>query len=211
MNGKEVCRMRIRWFRLVTLSTFLSLVTASVASAHVKVLPEVVPADSFEVLTVRVPTEEDIPTTQVRVEVPEGFTVLGVQPVPGWDHEFEENAGVIDAIIWSGGEIGPQEFQEFAVQARTPEDTGEFAWNAFQTYEDGSVVGWTGSEDAEEPASVVRVGAGADEADEPGNATEEAGSRNPASTGGLVPIAAYGGLGALALIVALVALVRANK
>jgi uncharacterized protein YcnI len=202
--------MRISWFRLVTLSTFLTLATASVASAHVRVLPEEVPADSFEVLTMRVPTEKDIPTTQVRVEVPEGFTVLGVQPVPGWDHEFEENAGAIEAITWSGGEIGPQEFQEFAVQARTPEDTGEFAWNAYQTYEDGSVVEWTGSEDAEEPASVVRVAA---DAGEPGNATQEAGSGNSASAGGIVPIAAYGGLilGALALIVALVALVRTNK
>jgi len=202
--------MRTTWLRLLAISVFLTLTTASVASAHVRVLPEEVPADSYEVLTIRVPTEKDIPTTQVRVEVPAGFTVLGVQPVPGWDHEFEENAGNIEAITWSGGEIGPQEFQQFAVQARTPKDTGDFAWNAFQTYEDGSVVEWTGSEDAEEPASVVRVAA---DADEPGNATQEAGSWNSASAGGIVPIAAYGGLilGALALIVALVALVRTNK
>jgi uncharacterized protein YcnI len=192
--------MRTTWLRLLAISVFLTLTTASVASAHVRVLPEEVPADSYEVLTIRVPTEKDIPTTQVRVEVPAGFTVLGVQPVPGWDHEFEENAGNIEAITWSGGEIGPQEFQEFAVQARTPKDTGDFAWNAFQTYEDGSVVEWTGSEDAEEPASVVAV-------------AEDGSTEASSSTGWLTPIAAYAGLGlgVLALTVALVALLRGNK
>ena len=192
--------MRTTWLRLLALSVFLTLATASVASAHVRVLPEEVPADSYEVLTVRVPTEKDIPTTQVRVEVPEGFTVLGVQPVPGWDHEFEENAGVIEAITWSGGEIGPQEFQQFAVQAKTPENTGKFAWNAFQTYEDGSVVEWIGSEDAEEPASVVTV-------------AEDGSAETSSSTSWITSIAAYAGLGlgVLALIVALVALLRGNK
>jgi uncharacterized protein YcnI len=193
--------MRTTWLRLLAISVFLTLTTASVASAHVRVLPEEVPADSYEVLTVRVPTEKDIPTTQVRVEVPEGFTILGVQPVPGWDHEFEENGGVIEAITWSGGEIGPQEFQQFAVQAKTPKDTGEFAWSAFQTYEDGSVVAWTGSEDAEEPASVVTV------------AEDNGSAETSSSTGWITPIAAYAGLGlgVLALIVALVALFRRNK
>lgn len=193
--------MRTTWLRLLAISVFLTLITASVASAHVRVLPEEVPADSYEVLTVRVPTEKDIPTTQVRVEVPEGFTVLGVQPVPGWDHEFEENAGVIEAITWSGGEIRPQEFQQFAVQAKTPEDTGEFAWSAFQTYEDGSVVAWTGSEDTEEPASVVTV------------AEDNGSAETSSSTGWITLIAAYVGLGlgVLALIVALVALFRGNK
>ncbi len=87
--------MRTIWLRLMALSTFLTLAVAGVASAHVVVSPEEVPSDSFEKLIVRVPTEKDTPTTGVRVEVPEGFTVLGVQPVPGWNYEFEEEAGVI--------------------------------------------------------------------------------------------------------------------
>ena len=59
--------MRTAWFRMVLLSTILTLALTSVASAHVRVLPEEVPAGSFEVFTVRVPTEKDIPTTGVRV------------------------------------------------------------------------------------------------------------------------------------------------
>lgn len=203
--------MRTNCIWLMALGTFLTLAVASEASAHVVVSPEEVPSDSFEKLIVRVPTEKDIPTTGIRVEVPEGFTVLGVQPVPGWNYEFEEEAGVSEAITWSGGQIRPQEFQEFAFQARTPDESGEFSWNAYQTYEDGSVVEWTGPEDTEEPASVVRVAAGGAGTDEQGaEAKEENNSENTVSMSGIAPIAAYGGLGVsiLALIVALMALLR---
>ncbi len=210
-ENKEVCRMRSALFKILLLSTFLMLAVTSVANAHVRVLPEEVPAGSFEVFTVRVPTEKDIPTTGVRVEVPEGFTISRVEPVPGWDYELEEEDGVVSAIIWSGGEIGATEFQQFDVQGQAPEETGEYAWNAYQTYEDGEVVEWIGPEDSEEPASVVRV---AEEA-EGGNdaATQESSSENPSSTGTLTPLAAYGGLGigVLALVLALVALLRGNK
>src|SRR5919112_2548258 len=122
MENKEVCGMRTAWFRIVFLSTMLMLVVTSVASAHVRVLPEEVPAGSFEVFTVRVPTEKEVPTTAVRVEVPEVFTISRVQPVPGWDYELEEEGGTVRAINWSGGEIGATEFQQFDVQGRTPDE-----------------------------------------------------------------------------------------
>jgi uncharacterized protein YcnI len=201
--------MRTCWFRVAVLSALLTLAVTSVASAHVRVLPEEVPAGSFEVFTVRVPTEKEVPTTAVRVEVPEGFTISRVQPVPGWDYELEEEGGAVSAIIWSGGEIGTTEFQQFDVQGQTPDEPGDYPWSAFQTYEDGEVVAWAGPEDSEEPASVVRVVEGdPDEA-----ATQETDSEATPSVGGLSLIAAYGGLvlGALALIIALVALLRRNK
>jgi len=201
--------MRTAWFRIVFLSTMLMVVVTSVASAHVRVLPEEVPADTFEVFTVRVPTEKDIPTTGVRVEVPEGFTISRVEPVPGWDYELEEEAGAVSAITWSGGEIGATEFQQFDVQGQTPEETGEYPWRAVQMYEDGSVVEWIGPEDSEEPASVVRVTEGGP--NDP--ATQESGSADLPGTGEISSIAAYGGLGVgvVALVVALVALLRGNK
>jgi uncharacterized protein YcnI len=203
--------MRIAWFRIALLSTFLTLAVTGVASAHVRVLPEEVPAGSFEVFTVRVPTEKDIPTTGIRVEVPEGFTISRVEPVPGWDYELEEEAGVVSAITWSGGEIGATEFQQFNVQGQTPEETGEYAWNAYQTYEDGAIVEWTGPEDSEEPASVVRVVEGAEGGQ--GDATQESSSENLLGTGEITSIAAYSGLGVgvLALVLALVALLRRSK
>ena len=202
---------------LLSISCVLLLLAPGVAWAHVTVSPKEVPADSYQVLTVRAPTEKDIPTTEIRVEIPEGFTVTGVRPVPGWKSEFEEDGGVIRAITWSGGEIRPQEFQEFAIQAKTPEETGEYSWRAYQTYQDGSVVQWTGppeeegggemeSEDSG-PASVVEVVQGG------GQSNETPGVEAPELGLGFVSIAAYGGLGlgVLALVVALVALLTRRK
>jgi uncharacterized protein YcnI len=191
------------------LSTCTVLVVSAPAWAHVVVSPEEVAAGGYETLTVSVPTEKEVPTTKIRVEVPEGFLLSGVQPVPGWEYAFEEDGGVVTAVTWSGGEIGPREFQQFLVQAQAPEEPGEYPWKAFQTYEDGSVVEWTGPPDAEEPASVVVVvpsgtdehGAQAGEArsDRQGTATG-AGTDTLTETGGTSPLVYAGlGIGALAL------------
>src|SRR4028118_701811 len=135
--------------------------------AHVTVSPEEVSSGDYETLTVSVPTEKEVPTTEIRVEVPEGFLPSGVQPVPGWEHAFEEDGGIVTAVTFSGGEIRPREFQQFLVQAQAPEKPGEYPWKATQTYEDGSVVKWTGPPDSEEPASVVEVVSGGAEDPEP--------------------------------------------
>ncbi len=205
--------MRTIWFRFAALSVLLTLAATGVAWAHVTVVPEEVPADSFQVLTVRVPTEKDVPTTEVRVEVPEGFTISRVKPMPDWEYEFEEEAGVVSAITWSGGEIGATEFQEFDVQGRTPEEPGEYPWRAFQTYEDGEVVEWVGPEDSEEPASVVTVAEGAAEGDRHGVATQGSNPEEVASVGAVTPVAAYGslGVGTLVLVVALAALLLLRR
>jgi uncharacterized protein YcnI len=137
------------------------------AWAHVVVSPEVVTAGDYETLTVSVPTEKEVPTTKIRVEVPEGFLLSGVQPVPGWEHSFEEKGGVVTAVTFSGGEIRPREFQQFLLQAQAPEEPGEYPWKAFQTYEDGSVVEWSGAPDSEEPASVIEVVSGGSEPPSP--------------------------------------------
>lgn len=206
--------MRKRLSKVLALVVCLSLATTGVARAHVVVSPEEVPAGEYEKMVVTVPTEKEIPTTEVRVEVPEGFVVSGVQPVPGWEHEFEEEGGVVTAVVWSGGEIGPQEFQEFALQAQTPEEAGEFSWGAIQIYEDGSTAEWTGPEDSEEPASVVLVAAASSAQEDEHGADEEAVEESGAETagnlpdsGGIDPAFYYFGLGCVAS--ALVATVMA--
>ena len=65
------------------------LAVSAPAWAHVVVSPEEVTAEDYATLTVSVPTEKEVPTTKVRVEVPDGFVLSGVQPVPGWDYSFE--------------------------------------------------------------------------------------------------------------------------
>jgi LPXTG-motif cell wall-anchored protein len=148
----------------------------------VVVSPEEVMAGDYATLTVSVPTEKEVPTTKVRVEVPDGFVLSGVQPVPGWDYTFEEDGGLITAITWSGGEIKPNEFQQFLLQAQAPEEPGDYPWKAFQTYQDGSVVEWTGPPDAEEPASVVAVVSGGSEGH--GSESGESNSHSEGATAG---------------------------
>jgi uncharacterized protein YcnI len=155
--------MRIFLSRVALVGAFLTLAVSAPALAHVVVSPEEATAGDYVTLTVSVPTEKEVPTTEVRVEIPDGFVLSGVQPVPGWEHAFEENGGVVTAVTWSGGEIAPREFQQFLVQAQAPEEPGEYPWRAIQTYGDGSVVEWTGPPDAEEPASVVTVVSGGSE------------------------------------------------
>ena len=183
------------------------LALANPAAAHVVVSPEEVTAGDYETLTVSVPTEKEVPTTEIRVEVPEGFLLSGVQPVPGWEHAFEEDRGVVTAVTFSGGQIRPREFQQFLVQAQAPEEPGGYPWRATQTYEDGSVVEWTGAPDSEEPASVVEVVSGGPEATESSpepsgsSASQEAGGEAEvlADTGGTNP-AVYAGIGFAGLL-----------
>ena len=183
------------------------LALANPAAAHVVVSPEEVTAGDYETLTVSVPTEKEVPTTEIRVEVPEGFLLSGVQPVPGWEHAFEEDRGVVTAVTFSGGQIRPREFQQFLVQAQAPEEPGGYPWRATQTYEDGSVVEWTGAPDSEEPASVVEVvsggsaNAGASPEPSEASASQQAGGEAKvlADTGGTSP-AVYAGIGVAGLL-----------
>jgi uncharacterized protein YcnI len=173
----------------------------------VVVSPEEVRGGDYETLTVSVPTEKEIPTTEIRIEVPEGFLLSGVQPVPGWEYGFEEDGGVVKAVTFSGGEIRPREFQQFLVRAQAPEEPGEYPWKAIQTYEDGSVVEWVGAPESEEPASVIEVVSGGSEgpASTPqpteASASQRAGGEAEAlaDTGGTNP-AVYAGLGLVGLV-----------
>ena len=193
------------------LSLCAMLAVSAPVRAHVVVSPEEVAAGDYETLTVSVPTEKEVPTTEIRVEVPKGFLLSGVQPVPGWEHAFEEDGGLVTAVTFSGGQIRPREFQQFLVQAQAPEKPGEYPWKAVQTYEDGSVVEWTGPPDAEEPASVVEVisgaaGGGQESSSESQSGAEPQASSAPqevgeeakalADTGGTSPALYAAGLGA---------------
>jgi uncharacterized protein YcnI len=183
------------------------LAVSTPAWAHVVVSPEVVTAGDYETLTLSVPTEKEIPTTKIRVEVPEGFLLSGVQPVPGWEHNFQEDGGVVRAVTFSGGEIRSQEFQQFLLQAQAPDKPGEYPWKAIQTYEDGSVVEWTGPPDSEEPASVIEVLSGGSEhpqsSPQPSkaSASQKAGGQAQvlADTGGM-NLAVYAGVGFVGLV-----------
>jgi uncharacterized protein YcnI len=188
--------MRTAWLRIMALSTFLTLAAAGAAWAHVEISPQEVPAGTSQEFVAELPAELDVPTTEVRLEVPEGFEVTNVSSPSGWQGNLSGRS-----IVWSGGEISPDEIQEFAFEARTPEEAGEFRWRAFQTYEDGTVVEWTGAEDSEEPAPVVKVtsaGGVSGMKDEPQHSEKGHHGTLPDS-GGIGLVAVYSSLGVIAM------------
>ncbi|WP_370636404.1 YcnI family protein [Cohnella sp. CFH 77786] len=189
-----------------------SLAFGGIASAHVTVQPKEVPANSYQVFTLRVPTEKEVATTQVKVEVPDGVNVSRFEPKPDWTYELEKNAdGKITAVTWktTGPGFGPTEFGQFNFQGKVAEDAKELVWKAHQTYADGSVVDWTGPADADTPASVTKVTAAAGGNDGHGAASGSAASADGANNGDndtLTLSLAIAGLaaGVLSLVVSLV-------
>jgi uncharacterized protein YcnI len=160
---------------------FLAVATAALlapsAAAHVTLNPESVPADSFSRFAVRVPTERGVPTVKVTVRIPEGLTFVSFQPKPGWKRtvqivklpkpvtvEGETVTERVGTVTWSGGKIGPGEFDEFALSAHVPNSPGhELIFPAVQTYANGEIVRWIGDPSADEPAPRVKLEAAAPE------------------------------------------------
>ncbi|HVF52019.1 MAG TPA: YcnI family protein [Actinomycetota bacterium] len=64
---------------------------------------------------------------------------------------------VVDTVTWTGGMIKPGEFDEFGFSARVPEEAGTIEFHADQTYSSGEVVKWAGAPDSEEPAPLVSI------------------------------------------------------
>lgn len=161
MNNKDGGTTMKRKIWIISLMALLIIfATLPSASAHVTVHPNESSTDAWEKYSVRIPVEKDIHTTEVELRIPKGINFVNVMPVDHWDYKLakDENEN-ITSVTWTatGDGIGPNEFIEFFFVASNPSEPGEFSWEALQTYEDDSVVEWTGEPDADEPASVTKV------------------------------------------------------
>ena len=136
-----------------------ALAAASAASAHVTMNPEKAPADSFSRFALRVPTEEDVPTVKVSVQMPARLDEVTFQPKAGWKRT---QSGRV--VTWSGGQIGVGEFDEFGLSMHLPNTPGKvLVFPATQTYANGKVVHWIGALTSDEPAPHVTLEAAAGE------------------------------------------------
>lgn len=196
---------------VVLLVLLFTIAGAGLASAHVTVQPKEVAAGSYQVFTLRVPTEKDIATTQVKVEIPAEVTVSRFEPKPEWTYELEKNAdGKIVSVTWkssTGKGLSSTEFGQFLFQGKVADEAKELSWKAYQTYADNSVVEWTGAPDAEKPASVTAVTAKVEGSDGHGAAGSAGGGDHDdgADRDALTLSLAIAGLaaGVLALLIAL--------
>jgi uncharacterized protein YcnI len=131
------------------------------ALAHVKVFAEPgwtqAPACTSTEFLVFVPNERPDATTRLELDIPSSITLIDVLPIPSWTTDFVLSKGRITRVIWSGGRIHPREYQRFAFLAATPQTPQVVSWNARQTYEDGTVVSWTGPPQSDTPHSQITI------------------------------------------------------
>ncbi len=130
----------------------IALLSASVffthhVDAHVVVRPKTVGVASRETFVINVPTEKDVPTTQVSLQIPAGLQSVRPHVAEGWDIEIvrDDASDTITEIIWSNGSIPADQMDVLMFNAQAPLEEGELVWKAYQTYADGEVVAWDAS------------------------------------------------------------------
>lgn len=137
------------------LIAILLLTASSTARAHVTVWPQQSTAGSSERYTVRVPTEGQVATTSVELEVPPDVTVSAILVGGAYTYDVRREASRIVAITWKL-DIKPAETGEFVFFARNPKAT-QIVWKARQRFADGTSADWVGVEGDRRPAAVTRL------------------------------------------------------
>ena len=180
-------------------------------------------------------------TTKVQINFPSDHPIAdaSVEPVAGWSVDVaktklttpittDEGDSLdegVKSITWTatdGKGIEAGQFQQFRVAVGLPDATGQLLFPTVQTYSNGKTVDWvqqtpSGGPEPENPAPTVTLTAGGDNGgtNASGNATSPTIPKDVATTSdvdsaktvGIIGIV----LGALGLIVAIVALVRGRK
>lgn len=122
--------------------TLLLAAIPTLALAHVSVRPRESKPDTQERYTVRVPTEKQVSTTSVDLEIPAGVTVVDVPEASGVTQTLKREGNRVVTITWTR-EIKPRESAEFVFVAHNPASGSQVTWRAHQRYADGTVSDWT--------------------------------------------------------------------
>jgi uncharacterized protein YcnI len=141
--------------RVLFILTVTALLFAQAALAHVTVWPQQSRAGMAERYTVRVPTERNVSTMSVELEVPPTVTVTGVLAPAGFTYETKREGNRIVSITWTQ-EIKSGEVGEFVFFARNPA-ASQIVWKAHQRYADGQVDDWVGPAGDRRPAPTVSL------------------------------------------------------
>ncbi|GAA3488344.1 YcnI family protein [Streptomyces cremeus] len=180
MNANR--RTRISRLSAVGVAAAASVVVlAGPAFAHVTVQPVGAAAKGgYATVNVKVPNERDnASTVKLEVSFPvteHPLTSVMPQAVPGWTVNVEkakldkplkvhgkEIKEAVSKITWTGGKIGPGEFQQFPLSlGQLPEDADQLVLKAIQTYDNKEVVRWieepkAGQPEPQSPAPVLKL------------------------------------------------------
>src|SRR5579862_4964540 len=128
----------------------LGLVIVPAALAHARVSPAVSLAGKLQLYSLAVPTEKaNLTTTKIVMTVPKGFGIDSFVPAPGWTQQIQQtgsgDSAVVQKVTWTGGNVPTGEDSLFQFLAQ-PAKAGKYTFQVQQTYSDGSIVTWSGSE-----------------------------------------------------------------
>jgi len=140
----------------------LALLAPAAASAHARVSPAVSVKGELQLYSLAVPTEkENATTSKVVMTVPSGFGIDSfVPPPPGWTQQVRQTGSgeeaVVTQVTWTGGKTptGQDSLFQFLAQ---PASAKTYTFLVQQTYSDGSIVNWSGSESSDAPAPTIEV------------------------------------------------------
>jgi uncharacterized protein YcnI len=145
----------------VAAATVAALVSSAGAWAHAEISPPVAKAKAGQVFTLAVPTEEEgATTTTIELTPPAGFAIDSFAPAPGWKRTVQQTGSgeeaVIQKVTWTGGNVPAGEDSVFQFLA-DPTESKTYSFSVRQTYSDGKVVDWAGSESSDTPAPTIEA------------------------------------------------------
>ena len=126
----------------LSLLSALFVATPALAFAHVSVSPREAKPGAEQQYTVRVPTEGQVSTTAVYLQVPDRVTVTEVVHPEGAAHEVKKDGDRIVGITWTK-EIPAKQSAQFLFTAKNPAAAGEITWKVQQRFADGTSRDWT--------------------------------------------------------------------
>jgi len=138
-----------------------ALVCAPAASAHARVSPAVSLSGQLQLYSLAVPTEKSgAITNKIVLTVPKNFSIDSFVPNPGWHRVLRQSGSgenaVVQKVTWTGGDVptGEDSLFQFLGQPASP---GTYTFEVQQTYSDGSIVNWNGSDSSEAPAPTIQA------------------------------------------------------
>jgi uncharacterized protein YcnI len=139
----------------------LGLVLADAAFAHAIMSPPVAKAKVLQQFTLSVPTEEaGATTTTIELTVPSGFSIDSFEAEPGWTRAEQATGSgeqkTIEQVTWSGGKVPTDEDSVFRFNG-SMNSSKTYTFKVRQTYSNGKVVDWTGSESSDTPAPTIEA------------------------------------------------------
>ena len=140
----------------------VGLLLPALASAHARISPAVSVAGKLQLYSLAVPTEKSgLTTSTIVMTVPAGFGIDSFVPPPvGWRMQLQQtgsgDSAVVTRVTWTGGNTPTGEDSLFQFLAQ-PASAKTYTFQVEETYSDGSIVNWAGSESSAAPAPTIEV------------------------------------------------------